>query len=139
MGKLSINDFETKSKENDGLKFFVTMPDGTPTETYLVLYGLMSDIMTAAHAKYEKSKGTDAEKDAAIDFIATAIKDWNLEEPCTMENKRKLVGGSTTIRSFINRKLTNDRDFFGTGLNPYSKKTDTPNASSGSGSETSEA
>ncbi len=120
-----FEDFLTTEKEEGGLKFTMTLPDGTPTDAWLVLYGIASSTMKRAAKEYDalcrKAKSEDEKPDYSV-FLAHAIKDWSLELPCNYENCLRLVAGSTTVRKFIDQTLGNDRVYFLLGQPPSSKK-----------------
>lgn len=141
--KYSLEDFITLDKENEGLRFFLETPQGEVTDIWVTLYGAGSDAMKAASAVCKaKSKKTGKEPSPELDspenieYLASAIKDWNLDIPCNYDNRVKLVSQSRPARTYINTVLTNDRLYFLLGQPHSSEKGATQNGSSNSGSET---
>lgn len=143
MKKFSIADFDTNTSESEGRKFVLETAAGEPTDSWVILYGLSSPAMKAAMIAFKaKLKKLGKEASSEIDspenceFLAAAIKDWNLEDTCNYDNKLALVTQCKTVREFINAVVQNTRLFFRLGHVPSWNPTDTPKDSSSSGSET---
>ena len=143
MKKFKIADFNTNTGESEGRKFVLETASGEPTDSWVILYGLGSPAMKAALATFKaKLKKLGKEASSEIDspenceFLAAAIKDWNLEDKCNYDNKLALVTQCKTVREFINAVVQNTRLFFRLGHVPSWNPTDTPKDSSSSGSET---
>lgn len=135
----SIDDFLTTSKEEGGQKFQLTLPDGTPTDVCITLYGMASKTMKRAVRDWEadcRKAKKDEDKPDFDTVLAHAIKDWSFPDACNHENAYKLIHGSTTVRKFIDGILGNDRLFFTLGHDASWSPKDSPKDSSDYGSET---
>ena len=142
--KFSIADFNTNTGEAEGRKFVLETAAGEPTDSWVILYGASSPAMKAASAAY-KAKQKKSGKETSpyeldtpenCEYLAAAIKDWNLEDTCNYDNKLALVTQCKTVREYINAVVQNTRLFFRLGHVPSWNPTDTPKDSSSSGSET---
>ena len=141
--KFSIADFNTNEGEAEGRKFILETAAGEPTDSWVVLYGLSSPAMKAATAalkskikKLGKEASSDIDSPENCEYLAAAIKDWNLEDACNYDNKLALITQCKTVREYINAVVQNTRLFFRLGHVPSWNPTDTPKDSSSSGSET---
>lgn len=141
--KFKFEDFVTKDKENDGLKFTLETPAGEPTDIWVVLYGSGSTAMKAALSVFKaklKKAGKEASQDIDspenCEFLAASIKDWNLDIPCNYDNRLRLVTECKSVRTFINGMLNNDRLYFLLGQPRSSKAEAMQSDSSSSGNGT---
>lgn len=119
-----MEDFLTSEKEEGGLRFTISLPDGTPTDAWVVLYGMASNTMKRAYREWENLCRKAKSEDEKPDFdtvLARAIKDWCFEVPCNYENCLKFLRGSSTFKKFVDQTLGNDRLYFLHGQPPSSK------------------
>lgn len=141
--KFTIADFNTNNGEAEGRKFVLETANGEPTDSWVILYGESSPAMKAASAAFKvkmkklgKEASPETDSPENIEFLAAAIKDWNLEDVCNHDNKIALLSGCKTVRELINAVVQNTRLFFRLGHLPSWNPEVTPNDSSDSGSET---
>ena len=117
----SMSDFFTREKANEGKKVFLTLPDGTETEEYLIIRGVDSDYYVAAFQEVKRrlSLNTDKDnpeytpKDAEIDILASLVAGWSFKEDYTTENIAKFLREAPQIALKIDDIAGNRSLFFG--------------------------
>lgn len=121
---LSPSDFFTRTKANEGVKMPLSLPDGTPTDEYLIIRGVDSDVYRKANDKrmrraIEISKiEDDEEREAALKELTTEtlvslVAGWSFEEECTPEAVRELLYEAPHIADAIDVFAVDRKRFFG--------------------------
>lgn len=144
-----MQDFFTRQKANDGVRFPLALPDGTATEHWLLVAGLDSDRYRALKAEQDRAllmqmreAGADDSKkeavraaadDAYLDRISILVTGWSFEQSCTPENVREFLQNAPHIRDAIDA-VVSDRSLFYKLASKSS--TPTPPQSSSSTNET---
>ncbi|AHF77901.1 Phage protein [Sodalis praecaptivus] len=122
---MKLSDFATRGAANEGKKLFLTLPDGTPTQEYLLVRGIDSDEFRAAKTEASravfdltpqqlKDKAFTKEFDEENEFkqFQALIIDWSLEEELTPENLKLLLTESPYLKDRINNFAANRAEFF---------------------------
>lgn len=124
--KFSPQDFYTRQKANEGVKLPLCLPDGTPTDEYLVIRGVDSDQYRSAEtsANYEtlmlmqrerqgkKKPDLEARKKIKLRLIASLVADWSLEEACSEKNIMQLLKEAPQILEDIDHFANDRKGFF---------------------------
>lgn len=119
---MSMKQFFTREKANEGKKLMLDNPDGTPSEHFIVIRSVDSDAHQEAAINRDRqylkaaSAESDEEKNQIIkslrlDVLASLIVDWSLPEKCTPKNARLLLKEAPQIATEIDRHSSN-RSFF---------------------------
>ena len=122
---MKLSDFATRGEANEGKKLFLLLPDGTPTEEYLLVRGIDSDEFRAAktagsRAVFELTKTQLEDKafvkkfDEEAEFrqFQALIIGWSLEEEFTPDNLNLLLTESPNIKERVNNFAANRAEFF---------------------------
>ena len=114
----SMSDFFTREKANEGKKVFLTLPDGTPTEEYLIIRGIDSDQYQATHSEVMRKIFLKSDQDkeyseheAKLDIWVSLVANWSFEQECTPENIKQLLREAPQIAKKID-VLSSNRNFF---------------------------
>jgi hypothetical protein len=112
--KIGMDAFNVVKKATEGVKMPLNLPDGTPTEHFIVVRGADSTRFRGAKAKYnrELAKGLksckdDAEKQEALQdettrkMVAALVVDWSFDTECNETNIRKFLADSPQIQEQI--------------------------------------
>lgn len=121
---MSMEQFYTRDKANDGVKVPLNTPDGKPTEHYIVIRSRWSDSFQAAQAEVHRNdlvamaeKGKDAPAQDPVERHATLcaalVSGWSFEQECTPDNIREFLKQAPQLRDMIDRYASNDARFFG--------------------------
>lgn len=139
-----MQDFFTRQKANDGVKFPLALPDGTVTEHWLLVRSIDSDAFRAAEtnslrqAMLLSKESTQQEREDIANsgkllMIASLIADWSFSEPLTQESAVNFLREAPQIADEIDR-TANKRSLF--YKLDSSNSTPTPPPSSSSTDET---
>ncbi|WP_213993867.1 phage tail assembly chaperone [Sodalis sp. dw_96] len=122
---MKLSDFATRAEANEGKKLFLLLPDGTPTEEYLLVRGIDSDEFRAAktaasRAVFELDKKQLDDKgfikkfdeDAEFTQFQALVINWSLDEEFTPDNLKLLLTESPNIRERVNNFAANRAEFF---------------------------
>ncbi|WP_413724650.1 phage tail assembly chaperone [Sodalis sp. RH16] len=122
---MKLSDFATRSEANEGKKLFLLLPDGTPTEEYLLVRGIDSDEFRAAktaasRAVFELTKAQLDDKafirkfdeDAEFTQFQALVIGWSLDEDFTPDNLKLLLTESPFIKERVNNFTANRAEFF---------------------------
>lgn len=121
---MSMKEFYTRSKANEGKKVPLSLPDGSPSEHWLVIRGVDSDEFRRAEAKSKRKAieiaqiKNDQERDAAIEqqkleLIAVLVAGWSFEEECTRDNVVDFLREAPQIADMVDRIAVSRASFFG--------------------------
>lgn len=144
--KLTPEDFYSRAKANEGEKLPLSLPDGTPTQEFIIVRGVDSDEFLAAEQKgnynllmqmqrerqqqeIDKDFKPDQEfrKENKIALIASLVAGWSFDMECTDENVRQLFREAPSLMAEVDRLAADRKRFF---KNPSVISTDTPKPSS---------
>ncbi|NYZ69108.1 hypothetical protein H0A36_24105 [Endozoicomonas sp. SM1973] len=116
----SMTDFFTREKANEGKKIFLTLPDGTPTEEYLIIRGIDSDHYQATNNEVMRNfmlKSSQDEEyselEARLDIWVSLVAGWSFEQACTPENIKQLLREAPQIAKKVDELSSNRNFFFG--------------------------
>lgn len=117
---MSMEQFFTRDKANEGVKVPLSLPDGTPTEHYLVLRSQWSDAFQQARQDSYRAD-LEALKDGKeidaterhIAICASLIAGWSFEQELTEANVKKLLREAPQLREMVDRFSSQDARFFG--------------------------
>lgn len=132
--------FFTRETANAGVKEPLYLPDGTPTEHWLLILGQDSDEFRQAEAQArrrvlelaqieDETERQQAIRDQEMDMRVALIGGWSFSEDCIPENIRRFLAESPTNADMVDRIAANRQRFFGKGL---SNSLATPSPSSDS-------
>jgi hypothetical protein len=108
-----MEQFFTRDKANEGKKLSLVLPDGKPSDEWIVIRSLDSDAYQKASLKRQRlalktaeSDLTDEELDAlsmqaGLDVLVSLVADWSFDDPCNEENVRKLLINAPQIKDAI--------------------------------------
>jgi hypothetical protein len=131
---MPMEEFFTKDRANEGIKFPLTRPDGTKTDHWLLVRGVDSDVcqrinrenrrefaFIEATAKAIECKDTRA-KYLADEYerlenkaVAALIADWSFETECNPEEVQAFLREAPQIFDAVNRVAGNRAVFFRNG------------------------
>jgi hypothetical protein len=130
-----MEEFFTREKANDGIRFPLTHPDGTATEHWLQIRGVDSDEFHKAerqerrnflpirveadmlHGQKEKEDFIlDAQDKMERNLIASLVSGWSFDTPPTPENVVNFLQEAPQIAQAINSVSAERFRFFGKGL-----------------------
>lgn len=117
--------FATRPLSQEGIKIELCLPDGTPTEHFLVVRGADCREFKGAQAKasrmsiqllQDKEKLNDeelAERRHCIEVeqVAALVADWSFDEECSRENVVQFLMDAPQIHDQINKFAGNRRNF----------------------------
>ena len=126
---MSMSAFFTKDAANEGVTLPLTLPDGAESEYKLTILSVDSDsyrsmnlecnrrlrdsVQGLQDGSKERLEALSAAYEAnRVSLLASVIKDWNFPEPCTRENKEKLLREAPQIAAVIDEFAGNRRAFF---------------------------
>ena len=131
-----MEEFFTRQKANEGIRFPLEHPDGSPSDHWLTILGVDSDAfrnaerdqkrkfvslkanMDAIENPDEKEKFLlDVQTEMEIDILASLVSGWSFDKPCTFENVRTFLKEAPQIADAINEVSAKRRVFFTKGLN----------------------
>lgn len=119
-----MEEFFTRKVANEGRKMMLELPDGTPTEQYLLVLGIDSDTFRQAsvvaerrtlEAQIIKDADQRAVEESAVarEFVASLVTGWSFEQECTLDNVVKFFKEAPQIQTKVDRFAANRRAFFG--------------------------
>lgn len=124
-GKVGMAAFNVVKKSNKGVKLELTLPDGTPTEEYLVVGGQDSTKFRGQQAKanrervkavrqYKDDPVKMAEFDARLEcrLVASLVVGWSFEEECNETNVMKFLSDAPQIQMQIDQFAGDRANFF---------------------------
>ena len=118
--------FATRKAGNDGIRLSISLPDGTPTDRYLIVRNFRSDAYRAKLAEIrerlaEGGKPTDTQREAdRLSLIASLVAGWNFDTDCTQANVEAFLREAQLVAEQVDRVATDDDRFFGKGSSPSS-------------------
>jgi len=126
----TLEQFYTRPQANEGKKLPLSLPDGSPSDHYLVILGVDSDEFEFARHKAQQQlvelkvnedlddkKIFDETKLIKTKLIATLIKDWSFTDddgkplPCTKDAVVEFLTNAPQIAETVDT-IACDRDFF---------------------------
>ncbi len=124
-----LESFYTQDKSEAGVKLPLVRPDGSETEHWLHVRGTDSDVFRLAERAGQR-KGRDLglstmDKDKLeqgfyqieTEVIASLVKSWSFDKPCTQANVVELFTKAPQIRDMVNRLGAKRALFFSNGSN----------------------
>ena len=116
---MRASQFHTKAKHDEGTKVLLDLPDGTPTEEFVVLRGRDSEAFRKAQAAYRdrmvaaksEEKPFDSHKEGIL-LTVSAIKSWSLEEPLTEAAACELLTNAPYLLDKMDAALYDNKRFF---------------------------
>ncbi|GAA0911090.1 hypothetical protein GCM10009552_24060 [Rothia nasimurium] len=118
--------FATRKVSNEGIRLPLALPDGTPSDRYLVVRNYRCDAYRAKLNQIrdriaEHGKASDAQHEAdRVALISSLISGWNFEMPCTPENVAAFLAEAQLVAEQVDRVAMEDERFFGKGSTPSS-------------------
>lgn len=118
------SDFFTRAKANEGERMPLSLPDGTPTDEWLMIRGVDSDqfrhaldefrrkSLTAASIKDLEEKAEKAEA-ARLELNAALVIGWSLDAEFTEAALLEFLREAPYIAAEVDRFASDRRRFFG--------------------------
>lgn len=121
---MKLTDFYTRDRANQGERMPLALPDGTPTDQYLVIRGADSDTVRAAiddfrrdllrlSAVEDKAERTTGESQARIRLTSAMVAGWSFDEPFTDAALAELLREAPYIADQVQRFTEDRQRFFG--------------------------
>jgi len=119
----TIEDFFTLAQSEAGVKVPLVLPDGTKTEHWFKVLGVDSDAFrkgsVGIHQRFLKSAGKELPLEERVTekrqkdllFLTLLISEWSLEQPCTEENKARVLLNAPELADTVDT-FANDRTNF---------------------------
>lgn len=126
------SDFFTRAKANEGERMPLSLPDGTPTDEWLLIRGVDSDqfryaldefrrdLLTFASVKDEQEKADKTEQ-ARLKLNAALIIGWSFEAEFSEAALLEFLRESPYITAEVDRFASDRRRFFGKRLTGSAK------------------
>lgn len=130
--------FFTRQKAQEGKKVPLCLPDGSPSEHWVVIRGVDSDAYREAMEAQRKlmvANTIEVDGKTVVDpavfegsadrLLAALVADWSFEEECNVESIIRFFKEAPQIRDDIDKLVTDRQYFFGGGENeskPSSKR-----------------
>lgn len=120
--KLSMSDFHSRKKANEGKKLLLKTPEGIVTEHWFRVVNCDSDVMVKAHAdsrtaavenKMSANPDKEFSRKAALELVASAVVEWSFEEPLSKEAVREFLTEAPHIQSDVDDLIYDRKAFFG--------------------------
>lgn len=120
----SMEDFFTREKANKGKKVELVKPDGTPSEHWLVVRGIDSDVFRETQIRLsreaieELSENSDQDieqsitKDKRLELLASLVADWSFDKTCNTQNVISFLKEAPQIEHQIDATVTRRAFFF---------------------------
>lgn len=126
MATSTLEQFFTRQKANEGIDLPLSLPDGTPTEHKIVIYGVDSDAFRRAQAdshrrmvdiaaRGDKTAAEEMIKTEKYKLLASLVKAWTFDTPLTVENVAGFLAEAPQIADQIDRLASDRRRFFKNG------------------------
>lgn len=120
---MSMQEFFTRKRANEGILLPLSLPDGTPTEHWITLRGIDSDAFRAAEAASRRKAmeiaqlPSEEERREAIEqekllMLSSLISGWSFEEPPTSENIINFFKEAPQIADAVDRAAVDRARFF---------------------------
>lgn len=116
----SMEQFFIQDEANGGVKFPLSLSDGTETDRFLMIRSQWSDAFQKALQEAHREDFEAAAKGEDIDpterhvrLCAALVAGWNLDEEFTEENVKLLLRKNAKLRKGIDQRASNDARFFG--------------------------
>lgn len=128
--------FFTREASNEGVKLPLNLPSGKKTDEFLILYGIDSDVYLTAveesnralfnrivqfkkdhqgeepNEEEQRKISLEVAKENHVFKIASLVKGWSFDEPCTQENVRKLLTEAPYLVEAIEIACGTRQNFF---------------------------
>lgn len=122
--KTDMSAFNVTTLSNDGVKVPLSLPDGTPTEEFLVVCGADSKEfkthkMNADRRKLQAVKDlkdnperlAELHEDINRELVATLVKSWSFEPECNVKNVCAFLESAPQVQTQVD-KFAGDRSNF---------------------------
>jgi len=116
---MRASQFNSREVHETGVKVFLPLPDGTPTEEFVILCGRDSRSFRKAQTDYRERMVAAAADGKDFDtFIegarltASAVKSWSLEDPCTPQSVATLLENAPYLVDLLDTKMYDSKSFF---------------------------
>lgn len=126
----AMQQFFTRERANEGIKFPLSFPDGRESPHWLTIRGVDSDQFKTAEAASrrrifaltaekaaDKSQVDKLEQEEKLETIASLVAAWSFDEPCTLEAIKTFLREAPQIADAVNRLATRRTLFFGSSSN----------------------
>jgi hypothetical protein len=121
-----VSKFFTRKRANEGFESPLSLPDGTPTEHTITIYGVDSDSFRKAQseshrrmidiaARQDKEAAEQMVKTEKFTLLASLVKSWTFDMPATVENVAALLEEAPQIADMIDRIASDRKRFFRSG------------------------
>ncbi|MBF0675592.1 phage tail assembly chaperone [Pseudomonas sp.] len=118
------SDFFTRAKANEGERMPLALPDGTPTDSYLVIRGVDSDLfrqalddhrrdVLAASSIKDEAERKEAVKASQLRLVAALVIGWSFDAEFTEAALLELLREAPYIADAADRFASDRRRFFG--------------------------
>ncbi|CAM0070117.1 Tail assembly chaperone [Vibrio phage K251 g3] len=118
-----MQEFFTRQKANEGKKIPLYLPDGKPSDHWLVVRGVDSDHFKQAETRGKrqaitiaKIEGADeraqAIRDTELTCIAALVADWSFDQECTEPNVVNFLREAPQIADMVNQVAAKRASFF---------------------------
>ncbi|EOY8363287.1 phage tail assembly chaperone [Salmonella enterica subsp. salamae] len=117
---MKISDFATRQRANQGEKMYLSLPDGTKTEEYLIVRGVDSDAYNQARSEASRrvfslkddDNPSPVVEENRLNLMTSLVVGWSLEEEFSEANLRELLKECPQIGDQINQFAANRVEFF---------------------------
>lgn len=120
------SDFFTRNKANEGERMPLSLPDGTPTDEWLLIRGIDSDEFRAALDEHRRAvlanaaiedEGERAEKNrlAGLNLHCALVMDWSFDAELTQEALQEFFTEAPHIAIEVDSFASNRKRFFRKG------------------------
>ena len=120
------SDFFTRSKANEGERMPLSLPDGTPTDEWLLIRGIDSDEFRAALDEHRRAvlanaaiedEGERAEKNrlAGLNLHCDLVMDWSFDAELTQDALQEFFTEAPHIAIEVDSFASNRKRFFRKG------------------------
>ena len=123
--------FHTRSQANEGIQVFLSLPDGTPSEHWLRIRGVDSDVYRREDGKarrkaMEIAQEKDEDKreemidDTRLAVQASLVSEWSFSEPCSLSAVKAFLREAPQVAELVDRTSFQRALFFAKGSTPSS-------------------
>ena len=120
------SDFFTRSKANEGERMPLSLPDGTPTDEWLLIRGIDSDEFRAALDEHRRAvlanaaiedEAERAEKNrlAGLNLHCALVMDWSFDAELTQDALQEFFTEAPHIAIEVDSFASNRKRFFRKG------------------------
>jgi len=126
-----MKEFYTRKKANAGKKMNLVHPDGSPTDHWVRVLGVDSDVFRSAQSDHhrltmeisERKESGEISSDEAeaeyneswVGLLASAIVEWSFDGECDTDTKVEFLREAPQIATAVNIFIGNRKSFFGIG------------------------